>query len=95
MEQQKEMLKGHRDEIIIAVALASMPNIRRVTLPNHWCPARDLLGTSYFSPWRPMLPRGVRVGGPLSRGPERTLTLRRSLPACRYKADAKSIVVRI
>ncbi|QLI70803.1 uncharacterized protein G6M90_00g069410 [Metarhizium brunneum] len=68
MEQQKEMLKGHRDEIIIAVALASMPNIRRVTLPNHWCPARDLLGTSYFSPWRPKLPRGEPSGLPLQSG---------------------------
>ncbi|OAA34217.1 F-box domain, Skp2-like protein [Metarhizium rileyi] len=68
VEQQEEMLKQrHHDEVIIFIALSLMPNIRRVTLTNHWCPTRDLLGTGYSIPGYAKPPRDVKVGGPLSR----------------------------
>ncbi|KAK2598146.1 hypothetical protein QQS21_005697 [Conoideocrella luteorostrata] len=66
MEQQQKMLKGKHLHLDIAVAMISMPNIRKVTLTNHWYPPGDLLGPGCFSRRHPR-DGDVRVGTPLSR----------------------------
>lgn len=70
VEESEMILRDREDVAIISTALSRMPNIRMVTLTNHWRPTRDLLGKCSWSErflGLVDLPEGARFGGPLSR----------------------------
>ena len=70
VEESEMTLRDREDVVIISAAISRMPNIRMVTLTNHWRPTRDLLGECSWSErflGLVDLPEGARFGGPLPR----------------------------